>query len=135
MPLLPEITPENKAFWTGGEHGQLLIMHCDACDHAIHPPQLICPHCLSRSVTPRPAAGTGNVLSVTVNHQPWLPDQQVPSAIAIVELDGEKGVRMTGLVIDIDPADVAIGMAVETVFERVEDVWIPRFRPVGRMAD
>lgn len=131
MPLLPELTAENTPFWTGGAQGRLLIMHCDRCAHAIHPPQLICPRCLSRSVTPRPASGTGRVLSFTVNHQPWLPDQPVPSVIAIVELDGETGVRVTGLLVEVDIGAVAIDMAVEVVFEQIEDVWLPRFRPMG----
>lgn len=78
MALLPELTPENTAFWTGGERGELMIAHGDACDHAIHPPQLICPICRGRSVTARPPKGTGRIYSYTINCQKWLPDLAVP---------------------------------------------------------
>lgn len=129
MRLLPELTPENTAFWTGGARGELMIAHCSACDRAIHPPELICPACLSRDVAPRAAAGTGEVLSVTVNHQAWMPGLEVPYALAIVALDGEPGVRLTAQVKDIAPEAVRIGMRVAVAFEPVEDVWIPYFRP------
>src|SRR5882762_10001192 len=67
MRLLPELTTENTPFWTGGARGELMIMHCEQCDHAIHPPELVCPICLSRTVAPRAAKGTGSIYSVTVN--------------------------------------------------------------------
>lgn len=129
MQMLPALTPENTPFWTGGMRGELMIAHCDACDHAIHPPELVCPRCLSRSVTSRPAAGTGTVESVTVNHQQWVPDLEVPYALAIVSLDGEEGVRITAQVTGCDPQSVHIGQKVAVEFEQVEDVWIPRFHP------
>ena len=129
--ILPELTPENTAFWTGGERGELMIAHCDACDHAIHPPELVCPVCLSRSVTPRAAAGTGVVHSYTVNHQAWLPGLKVPYVLAVVDLDGESGVRLTAELIDIDPDSVAIDQRVAIDFLQAEDVWIPQFRRIA----
>ena len=50
MRPLPELTPENTAFWTGGAQGELIIAFCGDCDHAIHPPQLVCPKCWSEAV-------------------------------------------------------------------------------------
>jgi uncharacterized OB-fold protein len=127
---LPEITPENEAFWTGGSAGRLLIVHCDACDHAIHPPQKLCPVCLSRSVSPRAALGTGTIHARTINRQAWSPDMEVPFALAAVELDGEPGVRLTAKIVDCDPEDVRIGDRVEVLFEEDRGVWIPMFRPL-----
>lgn len=128
--ILPELTPENTPFWTGGERGELMIAHCDACDHAIHPPEVICPVCLSRSVTPRAAAGTGVIHSYTVNYQPWLPDLAVPYALVVVDLDGEPGVRLTAQLQDVEPDSVAIGQRVRVGFVPVEDVWIPEFHRI-----
>ncbi|MET0376102.1 MAG: OB-fold domain-containing protein [Rhizorhabdus sp.] len=128
--ILPDLTPENTAFWTGGERGELMIAHCDACDHAIHPPELICPICLSRSVTARPAAGTGTIYSFTINYQPWLPNLPVPYALAVVDLDGEPGVRLTAQLLEVEPDSVAIGQKVRVTFTQAEDVWIPEFRRV-----
>ena len=129
-PLLPELTPENHAFWTGGARGELMIVHCDACDHAIHPPELICPVCLSRQVTPRAALGSGTIHSFTINHQAWLPNLPVPYALAVADLDGEPGVRLTAQLLGVDPDSVAIGQKVRISFVQVEDVWIPQFHRV-----
>ncbi|MET0371421.1 MAG: OB-fold domain-containing protein [Sphingobium sp.] len=128
--ILPELTPENTPFWTGGERGELMITHCDACDHAIHPPELICPQCLSRNVSARPAKGTGTIHSFTINHQPWLPNLPVPYALAVVELDGEPGVRVTAQLLEVEPDSVAIGQKVRVTFTQAEDVWIPEFRRI-----
>jgi uncharacterized protein len=135
MRVLPELTPENTPFWTGGAKGELLITHCGECDTSIHPPSLICPSCLSRKVAPRAAKGTGKIYSFTVNHQRWLPEMQVPFVLVVVDLDGEPGVRITADMIEIDPDKVAIGQSVAVTFMPVEDVWIPRFRPAPDEAD
>jgi uncharacterized protein len=128
--IMPELTPENTAFWTGGRIGKLMIAHCNPCDHSIHPPQVICPKCLSRSVTSRPAIGTGTVLARTVNRQQWSPDSIVPYALAVVELDGEQGVRITASLVECDPEKIAIGDQLEVTFEQHQDIWLPRFRPI-----
>jgi uncharacterized protein len=125
---LPEITPENEAFWTGGATGELRIMACQACDRRIHPPQLVCPSCLSREVAPVIASGRGTIATYTINHQPWIPGLKVPYALAIVELDDQPGVRMTAMIETEDLADVAIGAAVSVDFEPREDVHVPFFR-------
>ncbi len=125
---LPELTPENTAFWTGGEVGELRVMACRKCDHRIHPPQLICPKCLSRDVAPVVASGTGTIYSFTINHQPWLPDLQVPYALGVIDLDEQPGVRLTARVDAVDLGKVAIGRAVTVAFEARDDVFVPFFR-------
>ncbi len=126
----PELTPENKPFWTGGERGELMITHCDACDMAIHPAQVVCPSCLS-STSPRAARGTGTVLARTINRQQWSADMAVPFALAVVELDGEPGVRITARVVETDPETVSIGDRLQVAFEQDGDIWFPVFRPLA----
>lgn len=127
---LPELTDENRAYWTGGADGVLNIMACDACDHRIHPPQLICPNCLSDRVAPRAASGRGTVYSYTINHQPWLPGLEVPYVLAIVALDDQPGVRITAQLHDIAPEAVMIDMPVRVGFCAHGEVHIPHFVPV-----
>ncbi len=129
MRPLPELTPESTPFWTGGARGELMIAFCEDCAVAIHPPQLICPGCLSRSVAPRAMAGTGTVYTYTVNHQPWLPNMAVPFAIAVVDVDGAEGVRVTAPVRCTDPASVHIGQRLTIGFEPAGDVWLPLWHP------
>ena len=134
MRPLPELTPENTAFWTGGERGELMIAFCGDCSKAVHPPQLLCPACQSQAVAPRAVAGTGTVYSFTVNHQPWLPDMKVPFAIAVVDLDDAPGVRVTAPVATGDPDSVRIGQAMRIGFEASGDVWLPLWHPAGDAA-
>ncbi len=132
MRPLPEITPENVAFWSGGARGDLLIACCGDCHAAIHPPQIVCPRCLSRNVAPRAMAGTGVVYTYTINHQPWLPGMAVPFALAVVDIDGAPGVRVTAEVVGQDPEATHIGQRMQIAFEQAaEDVWLPQWRPLA----
>lgn len=128
MIALPELTAENAAFWTGGARGELMIAHCDDCGKAIHPPQLVCPKCASRLVTPRAVAGTGTVYTFTVNHQAWVPDLPVPYVLAVVDLDDVPGVRVTAQ-LETAPDRVRIGQKVRIGFTQSGDVWLPHWLP------
>lgn len=125
---LPKLTPENTAFWTGGLSGDLLIMRCSDCDHRIHPPQLVCPSCLSEQTQPHKASGHGSIYSYTVNRQPWMPGLEVPYILAIIDLDDQPGVRLTVRIVGSQPEDLRIGAPVQVDFEVKEDIAIPVFR-------
>lgn len=129
MRPLPELTPENAAFWTGGAEGKLMIAFCKDCDQAIHPPQIVCPRCWRESVETRAVAGTGRVYSYTINHQPWAPEMQVPFALAVVDVDGAPGVRVTAEVVGADPESVAIDQTMRVTFLNIDDVWFPQWEP------
>jgi hypothetical protein len=74
-------------------------------------------------------SGDAIVATFTINHQPWMPEMEVPFVVAIVELPEQRGLRLTTNVIDCAPGDVYVGMPVHVVFEHHEDVWLPFFRP------
>jgi acetyl-CoA acetyltransferase/uncharacterized OB-fold protein len=127
---LPILTPWNRPFWTSGSDGELRILRCGACGTWVHPPVPVCPACQSDDVTPVAVAGTGTVAALTVNHQRWGPGPDPPYVIAIVELDGVPGVRLTTNIVNADPSSVAIGTRVDARFEPVDDVWLPVFAPL-----
>lgn len=129
MRPLPELTPENTAFWTGGAEGRLMIAFCDDCARAIHPPQFVCPECWSEKVESRAVPGTGTVYTYTVNHQPWAPGMAVPFALAVVDLDGAPGARVTAEVVNADPESIAIGQKMKVGFLNIDDVWFPQWEP------
>jgi len=133
MRLLPELTPETTPFWSGGAEGKLLITRCQACGHWIHPPQPICPVCLSRDVKPEAVSGDAEVHSFTINYHPFLPNVKLPFAIAIVEFPEQAGMRMTTNIVGYAPEDVFIGMKVHVEFLQQDDVWLPLFRPVDSL--
>ena len=58
--------------------------------------------------------------------------EEVPYVVAMIELD--EGPRMMGNVIDIDVADMHIGLSVEAVFVvAADDIGIPQWRPRTRV--
>jgi uncharacterized OB-fold protein len=127
---LPALDDANRAYWTGGATGQLLIVRCADCGYWIHPPSPACPQCLSRNVAPQPTGGRGTVLTFTVNHQLWHPAFPPPYVIALVELDEQQALRVVTNIVDCAPEDLHLGMPVKVRFEQVDDVHIPLFAPV-----
>lgn len=113
----PAITEETDAFWAAAAEGRLLVERCTACGAESHPPRGMCRSCRGRSVEPVEVTGPGRVYSVTVNHQRWLPDLDVPYAVVLVEFDDHPGVRVVGRIRGCEPDDVSIGMAVGVGFE------------------
>jgi uncharacterized protein len=125
---LPLLTAENRHFWLGGAAEALVILRCEKCGFWVHPPGPICPACRAGALSPVATSGRGFVYSYTINHQPWLPDWELPYVIAIVELDDQIGLRLTTS-IDAPIDQVHIGMRVTVRFEQVEDVYLPFFAP------
>lgn len=124
---LPALNADNRAFWQGGEHDELLIHRCHGCERFFHPPGPICPHCASLEVEPHAVSGKGKVLSYTLNYQPWIAELEVPYVVAIVELAEQPGLRFISNIVGMDPLEVCIDMPVRVSFLHVEDVWLPLF--------
>jgi len=127
--VLPKLTRQNEDFWTGGREGELRFLRCRACRAFAHPPQPRCPACLGTELAPEAVCGRARVATFTVNHQAWIPGQDVPYVIAIVEIEEDPSVRLTTNLVGCSPEEVRIGMPVRVVFEEHEDVWIPLFEP------
>lgn len=127
--LLPRLSDDVAFFWTSGADGTLRLLRCNACQFFIHPPGPICRRCLSRDLAPYAVSGRGHVETFTVNHQQWIPGSD-HYIIAWVSIDEQPDVRLTTNLVDVEPDDVAVGMAVEVVFEQADDVYLPLFRPI-----
>jgi len=126
---LPGLEPQNRAYWTGGAEGRLLIARCAGCQTLIHPPMPRCPACGERDVRPHPVSGRGRVASYSVNHQAWLPGLPVPYVFAAVELEEQAQLYVFTNIVNSPVEDVEIGMPVEVLFEAHEDVHLPMFQP------
>jgi uncharacterized OB-fold protein len=128
----PAVTEETAPFWQAAEEGRLLVERCTACGAESFPPRGVCRACRSRSTAPVEVTGSGEVYSLTVNHQRWLPGLEVPYAVVLVEFPGHPGVRVVGRLRGCPPDEAAIGMAVEVGFEPGPGGFaIPSFVAVG----
>lgn len=87
---------------------------CPACGHLAFPPRDICIKCGDDSPQPRRLIGRGRIYSFTVLHQgPDSFDGSVPYAVGLIDL--EEGPRITAMLTDVSPDDIAIGMQVQMV--------------------
>ena len=117
----PPVTEEAEPFWSATERRELVLPWCTSCGQAFWYPRPVCPRCLRPDVEWRPASGHGEVYAVSVMHRPAHPGlaDRVPYAVALVDLD--EGVRMLTNVVDVDAAEVRIGMEVAVTWEPMSD--------------
>jgi uncharacterized OB-fold protein/acyl dehydratase len=126
----PSITHDNAFWFEGARNGQLLIQRCASCGELRHPPGPMCPSCQSLEWDTIVASGRGTVYSYVVNHYPKVPAFDYPLVVAVIEL--EEGTRLVSNLIDIDPADVKIGMDVVAEMVAFDDeLTLPQFRATG----
>jgi len=130
MRALPRLDSVNRDFWTGGELGELRILHCADCDQFIHPPRPVCRHCLSENLKSKAVSGNGVIDTFTINHQQWHPKMDVPFVIARVALDDAPGVYLTTNIVGCDVSEVDIGDQVQVTFLQQDDVFLPIFEKV-----
>jgi len=126
--MLPTLTPQNRHFWTGGAHGELLILRCQKCGRWVHPPAVACPEDGS-ALVPEAVSGKATVFTYTVNRHPYNPAVQPPYVIALVELAEQEGLRFMTNVVNCDPETVSIGMPVRVLFEDHGEIFVPVFEP------
>ena len=134
LPELAQIGPDlhTAEFWEACRRRELRLQRCCDCGRFRHPPIPGCPDCGSpRSEWPL-VGERGTVFSYTVVHHAAIPSlaAQLPYVVAVVGIDGTGGARVITNLIDVPPDAVSIGMAVEVVWDEVQDDFVlPRFRP------
>lgn len=131
---LPLLTDENEFFWTGGAEGELRIQQCAACSALLHPPQPVCRYCRGHDLTVGAVSGYATLAGFTVNHRFELPGLPAPYVVAQVALAEDPRVRLTTNIVEAEPDSLELGTRMEVVFEQVDDVWFPLFRPAAESA-
>jgi uncharacterized OB-fold protein len=127
--VLPRLTDANRAFWTSGAAGQLLVPRCAGCGRWILPPVLECPAC-GGATKPEPVSGRAKVYTWTLNCQKFHPDIDPPNLIALVILVEQDDLRVATNLVDCEPDDVRAGMEVSVEFEDHGEIFYPVFAPV-----
>jgi uncharacterized OB-fold protein len=127
---LPTIEGESQPFWDAASEARLLICRCNACGEAFHYPRPFCPTCWSEDIAWEEASGRGTLYTystVFVNDLPPF-KERLPYVAAAVDL--EEGPRIMTNIVDVEPGDLEVGMAVEVTYrELTPDVSAPVFRP------
>jgi uncharacterized OB-fold protein len=126
----PTPTPDTATYWEGTASGELRLQRCSACGAAYFYPRSSCPTCGSTEVTWFTSSGRARLYTYVISHRaaPGFEDQ-VPYAIAVVELD--EGPRMLSNIVGVDntPESLVLDMPLEVDFEPRGDQMVPVFRP------
>lgn len=126
----PAATAETAGWWEACAEHRLVVQRCTACGTTRHPPGPVCPACSWLDAEWTGLPGTGTLYTFTVVRQAFVPGVPVPYVVGVVEPDGGDGARMVSNVVDVDPDDVEIDMALQVVWEDMgPDLALPRFAP------
>ncbi len=106
------------------------MQRCVACERLVHPPALRCPHDHGE-LRYTALSGDGVVESWTVANHQFLPGFPPPYLIAFVTPVEDDRVRVLVNLVDVDPAEVSVGMPVVAVFDHRsaddDEVYVPQF--------
>jgi uncharacterized OB-fold protein len=118
----------DQIFFEGVADGQLRVQQCSDCDaHQLYP-RVVCKHCGSEQLKWVSASGRGRVASFSVVRRGVSAEFEAPYIVALITL--EEGVTMMSHVVDVEPEQVASGMAVRVAFRTVGGADIrPVFMP------
>ena len=132
-PITPPVPqPESDFYWEKCKEHELWLRHCRACDSTYFYPRDICPGCFSRDTDWVQSSGQGILHAFAIVHRGPVPAfrDRAPYVVAMVELEG--GARMPTNIVEVepDPSVIKIGMALQVVFDDLNDtISLPKFRP------
>ena len=128
---MPEPTGTTAEFWAGLRNHKVRLQYSPSSDAYVFYPRVLAPGTLADDLEWREIDGAGSVYTFTVARRPTGPPwaEAVPQVLAVVQWDA--GPRFSTELVDVDPADVRIGMRVSPVFCDISDTGITllRYRP------
>ena len=124
-----------QPFWDAAAQHRLVVAQCGTCGTCRMPPTPFCPACQSQQIDWKTLSGLGEIYTYTIVDRAILPGMadHLPYVPAVITLEGGGGVRLISNVVDVELAELAIGMPVQVVWDDLrEGVAVPRFRPRTR---
>ncbi|MBC7129637.1 Zn-ribbon domain-containing OB-fold protein [Candidatus Bathyarchaeota archaeon] len=105
-----------EEFYRNLRQKRLMGGKCRSCGKVHVPPRPLCDQCLSKDFEWVELPKTGKLLTYTVIHvAPQRFQEMVPYAVGIVQL--ENGVKLPGIIKDVQPEKLKIGMTLTVDFE------------------
>lgn len=118
---VPRPTDISKPFWDALREQRIVIPRCENCGSWIFYPRHHCTHCCSRKLAWEEISGKATLCSYTLARIPTLAvfAQPSPQNLAIVTL--AEGFNMNSALTGVEPAAMRIGMALQPVFDVIDD--------------
>jgi len=105
-----------SSFYKFVSEKRLMAAKCNECGTVLLPPKPMCTKCLSTNLKWIELEGAGKLLSYTVIHiAPEQFQSITPYSVGIVEL--QNGLRLPGMIRDVDPKEIRVGMDLEIDFD------------------
>jgi uncharacterized OB-fold protein len=137
---LPDVDePLTAGYFAGATRDELCVPRCAACGRWCWYPEAVCPACGGK-LRWTPTSGRGALFTWVVVERAFLPafTDLVPFVTALVALHEDPDVRIVTLLVDVDPAALAAGQAMQAVFRPLRfptvpnrQVVVPMFRPAS----
>lgn len=132
----PEPTPVTAPYWDSLREHRIHIQYSPSSEQYVFYPRVLAPGTLADDLEWREISGKGTLYTYTVAERPTAPPwaDSLPQILAVVEWD--EGPRLSTEMVDVDPADLKIGMRVEPVFcdHPDRDITLLRYRPAAEHA-
>lgn len=135
-PLHPLPVPDaiTAGFWDGAKAGELRIQRCGDCNRWQHPPGIACLSCGGETLHFAAMPGDLTLYSWTVLHDAPAPGfrDMLPLILGVVEAQAQPGILIAANIVNVDEADLRLGMRLTPVFETLDaDTMLIQFRPAG----
>jgi uncharacterized OB-fold protein len=123
-----------KKYWQDLNDEKFMYQICDDCNSSIFYPRVVCPTCMSESLSWHQASGTGKIYSFTVVYRTVDPrfKSETPYVVGLIDLD--EGIRVMGNIIGWeDPEGLLIDQTVEIKYKKLsEEYTLPVFKVVSK---
>ncbi|MBL8339166.1 MAG: OB-fold domain-containing protein [Rhodoferax sp.] len=122
-----------QPFWDAAARHALVVARCGDCGHFRMPPTPFCPCCQSQRIDWTPLDGRGTVYAYTIVERAIFAGMEahLPYVPAVISLHGAGEARLISNVVDVEVAQIHVGMPVQVVWDDVpgQGVAVPRFQP------
>jgi uncharacterized OB-fold protein len=125
---MPVPTPTSQPFWDALAEHKIRIQYSPSAQRYVFYPRILAPGTLADDLQWREISGAAALYSYTVAHRPVAPHfaDAVPHIIAVAQWD--EGPRFATEIVNVDPADLRVGMRLQPVFVDVPDEGITLLR-------
>jgi uncharacterized OB-fold protein len=129
-PPIPIPDPDTAGFWEATAEGRFALCRCQSCRTWLHPSLERCRRCGGPTAF-EPVSGRGRIFSFIVVRHPAVPGHEVPYVVALIELEEQPGLRVSGL-LHADPDDITVDALVQVRLAPVGESGFraPEFEPV-----
>jgi len=128
---MPVPTPTTQPFWDALAEHKIRIQYSPSAQRYVFYPRILAPGTLADDLEWRQISGAASLFTYTVAHRPVAPHfaDAVPHIIAVAQWD--EGARFATEVVNVDPAELRVGMRIRPVFVDFpeEGVTLLRYEP------